>query len=121
MGEKGVRLCRCRSEDRRNQTLAATRIPRRYENCTFESYKPRPATDEAGISQRRAINDSKYIVDQYPAIDVGLLFLGPCGVGKTHLATAIVKELALRASQASSMISAICSKKFRTATTRFRS
>ena len=77
-----------------------TRIPRRYENCTFESYKPRPATDEAGISQRRAINDSKYIVDQYPAVDVGLLFLGPCGVGKTHLATAIVEELAIRASQA---------------------
>ena len=56
VGEKGVRLCRCRSEDRRNQTLAATHIPPRYENCTFESYKPRPATDEAGISQRRAIN-----------------------------------------------------------------
>jgi len=92
---KGVRLCRCRADDRRNQTLAAARIPRRYENCTFDSYKPRPATDEAGISQRRALNDSKYIVDQYPNVDVGLLFLGPCGVGKTHLAAAIVRELAL--------------------------
>jgi DNA replication protein DnaC len=94
--EKGVRLCRCRSEDRRIQLLAASRIPRRYEKCTFESYKPILATDEAGISQRRALNDSKYIVDQYPAIDVGLLFLGPCGVGKTHLSTAIIKELALK-------------------------
>jgi DNA replication protein DnaC len=94
--EKGVRLCRCRTEDRRTQLLAAARIPRRYDNCTFASYKPILATDEAGISQRRALNDSKYIVDQYPAVDVGLLFLGPCGVGKTHLSTAIIKELALK-------------------------
>jgi DNA replication protein DnaC len=92
--EKGVRLCRCRSEDRRNQMLAATRIPRRYENCAFESYHPRLATDEEGLSQRRALNDSKHIVNHYPAVDVGLLFLGPCGVGKTHLATAIIRELA---------------------------
>jgi len=95
VGEKGVRLCKCRSEDRRNQMLAATRIPPRYENCTFDSYKPSPAIDDAGLSQRKALNDSKYIVDKYPA-EVGLLFLGPCGVGKTHLATAIIRELALK-------------------------
>jgi len=95
VGVKGVRPCRCHAEGRRNQMLAAARIPRRYENCTFDSYKPRPATDEAGISQRRALNDSKYVVDQYPNVDVGLLFLGPCGVGKTHLATAIIRDLAL--------------------------
>jgi DNA replication protein DnaC len=93
--EKGVRPCRCRAEDRRLQILAAANVPRRYENCTFESYKPKPAADEAGISQRIALHDSKYIVDQYPTVEVGLLFLGPCGVGKTHLATAIVRELAL--------------------------
>ena len=28
--------------------------------------------------------------------NVGLLFLGSCGVGKTHLATAIVRELAIK-------------------------
>ena len=82
--------------DRRIQTLAAARIPKRYENCTFENFKPKPATDEAGISQRIALRDSKHLVDEYPNIDIGLLFLGPCGVGKTHLATAIIRELALQ-------------------------
>jgi len=95
VGEKGVRPCRCRAEDRRLHILAAANVPRRYENCKFESYKPKPAADEAGISQRIALHDSKYIVDQYPNVEVGLLFLGPCGVGKTHLATAIIRELAL--------------------------
>ena len=95
VGEKGVRPCRCRAEDRRLHILAAANVPRRYENCMFESYKPKPAADEAGISQRIALHDSKYIVDQYPNVEVGLLFLGPCGVGKTHLATAIIRELAL--------------------------
>ncbi|MGE0132817.1 MAG: AFG1/ZapE family ATPase [Blastocatellales bacterium] len=93
--EKGVRPCRCRAADRRDQLLAAARIPRRYESCAFESYKPKPAADEAGISQRIALHDSKHIVDQYPNVEVGLLFLGPCGVGKTHLATAIIKTLTL--------------------------
>ncbi len=32
-------------------------------------------------------------MDEYPAVDRGLLFTGPVGVGKTHLATAILHEL----------------------------
>ncbi|MGH9768383.1 MAG: AFG1/ZapE family ATPase [Blastocatellia bacterium] len=92
--EKGVRPCRCRVVDRRDQILAAARIPKRYENCTFDSFRPKHAADEAGISQRIALNDSKHIVDEYPNVDVGLLFLGSCGVGKTHLAAAIIKALA---------------------------
>jgi DNA replication protein DnaC len=32
-------------------------------------------------------------VRDYPAVDRGLLFTGPCGVGKTHLAVAILRGL----------------------------
>lgn len=92
---KGVRPCRCRAVDRRDQILSAAQIPKRYENCTFENYKPKAAADEAGISQRIALHGSKDIVDRYPNVEVGLLFLGACGVGKTHLATAIINALAL--------------------------
>jgi DNA replication protein DnaC len=35
----------------------------------------------------------KKFVKNYPVQDVGLLFLGPCGVGKTHLAVATMNEL----------------------------
>jgi DNA replication protein DnaC len=32
-------------------------------------------------------------VKEYPNVDRGLLLIGPCGVGKTHLAVAIIREL----------------------------
>ncbi len=94
---KGVRPCRCRLAQRCNHLLAAAHIPKRYENCSFDNYNPQGThTTEAWRSQYYAMRDSKHIVDEYPNIDVGLLFLGPCGTGKTHLATAIIRSLILK-------------------------
>jgi DNA replication protein DnaC len=36
---------------------------------------------------------SRKFIKEYPVQDIGLLFIGPCGVGKTHLAVAIINEL----------------------------
>jgi len=47
------------------------------------------------LSQAYALRDAKHLVDEYPNLDIGLLLIGPCGVGKTHLATAIIKALML--------------------------
>lgn len=91
---KGVRPCRCRQTDRRGQILSSARIPKRYENCSFDNYHPQGApTSPTFLSQAYALRDSKHLVDEYPNLDVGLMFLGPCGVGKTHLASAIVRAL----------------------------
>jgi DNA replication protein DnaC len=93
---KGVKPCRCRTTDRRTQLLRAARIPRRYEECSFDNYHPQGApTMPNFLSQAYALRDSKHLVDEYPNLDIGLLFIGPCGVGKTHLATAIIKVLML--------------------------
>jgi DNA replication protein DnaC len=92
VGEKGVRLCSCRSEDHRTQILAMARIPKRYEKCSFENFIVENF-DDAGMTIRYALNDSQTLVREYPNTDVGLLFLGPCGVGKTHLAVATIKAL----------------------------
>jgi len=41
----------------------------------------------------RALLAAKKFVDEYPLVDVGLLLLGRCGVGKTHLAVSVLKGL----------------------------
>jgi len=59
----------------------------RYRNCTLANF------ESHNDSHREALKISKKFIENYPAQDVGLLFIGPCGVGKTHLATAILREL----------------------------
>ncbi|HEV2798894.1 MAG TPA: ATP-binding protein [Pyrinomonadaceae bacterium] len=72
--------------------LEQSRIPRRYENCTLANYRPAPTNG----SQLRAFNLAFKFVSEFPAVDRGLLFMGPVGVGKTHLATAILRGLVER-------------------------
>jgi len=86
--EKGAIPCPCRRSDRAGKLLAAAKIPRRYQGCTFDSFKSEPNT-----TQDNALLFARTLVLDYPAVDRGLLFMGSTGVGKTHLAVAIVKGL----------------------------
>jgi DNA replication protein DnaC len=85
---KGAILCPCRRSDPKKKLFKAARIPDRYSDCSFETFKTKPETrlDVALLFARS-------LVDEYPAVDRGLLFIGPVGVGKTHLAVAIIKGL----------------------------
>jgi DNA replication protein DnaC len=84
-----VRRCRCVESVRIQHLLEKARIPKRYEHCDLDSYGPNPKYK----SQKEALIFVQRFLDQYPLIDVGLLFLGPCGVGKTHLAVALLKQV----------------------------
>jgi DNA replication protein DnaC len=86
---KGARRCRCRAEEARAKLVEAARIPRRYERCSLSNYRPAKGNG----SQLLAFNHSHRLVVEYPAVDRGLLFIGPVGVGKTHLSAAILHEL----------------------------
>jgi DNA replication protein DnaC len=87
---KGARRCVCQRSDLRRRLFDQARVPRRYEECTLSNYQP--STDNA--SQMLAFKQSHRLVHEYPAIERGLLFVGPVGVGKTHLAVAILRGLA---------------------------
>jgi len=87
--DSGVVAKRCKCfHERKNQILfEEANIPRRYQDCTFKNFEIH------NDSHRDALKIAKKFVKNYPVQDVGLLFLGPCGVGKTHLAVAIIQEL----------------------------
>ncbi len=79
--------CRCREGIEREARRRAARIPERYRNCSLTNYRPQE------LSQERAKAVARRFVADFPAVDLGLLLVGPVGVGKTHLAVAILLEL----------------------------
>ena len=96
-GVRSVVRCECKLEQHSDELLARARIPRRYEHCALENYDIRkdPASGQANRSLAYAKSKAGQLVDEYPT-DYGLLFIGPTGVGKTHLAVAAIRELMLR-------------------------
>lgn len=84
---EGAEPCDCSRSDWLAQKLKAARIPELYKGCSTESFKPR------NESQRKACYVARTFVENYPAGSGGLLFQGPAGVGKTHLATAVLRGL----------------------------
>ncbi len=86
---KGARRCRCRTEGARTKLIDSARIPRRYDQCSLQNYYPA----QGNGTQLRAFNYAFRLVREYPAVERGLLFSGPVGVGKTHLSVAILRGL----------------------------
>lgn len=82
-----ARRCSCITEKTAATAMDKTRIPARYRQCTLHNFAPR------NDSHKDALKISKKFIANYPAQKIGLLFIGPCGVGKTHLAAAILSEL----------------------------
>ena len=98
----GSHALRCSCHPMRSAGLGLRRagLPRRYETCSLESPQiDRP--QQQGVfepinpSQERALKIARRFVADFPIVEAGLLFIGPCGVGKTHLAAGIVRELVL--------------------------
>jgi len=86
-GRSVAKRCKCFLDRQVDILLEQANIPRRYTHCTFDNFEIH------NDSHRHALKISKQFVKNYPVQDVGLLFIGPCGVGKTHLAIATLQEL----------------------------
>lgn len=86
---KGARRCRCRTQGQQAKRFEAARIPPRYERCSLANYQPTAGNG----TQLQAFNYAFKLVDEYPAVDRGLLLMGPVGTGKTHLSAAILRGL----------------------------
>jgi len=86
-------------EARASLVMDRARIPKRYEHCDFESYVTDLTDGKTWMPQhahslKQAKLFTQAFVREYPgSSEKGLLFMGPSGVGKTHLAVAALKEL----------------------------
>lgn len=87
-----VAPCSCRRDQRAERLLEQANIPARYRHCALEDFDPRPY-DAAPEGLYLALAAAKGFVEKYPGDQGGLLLLGPCGVGKTHLAVGIIRKL----------------------------
>jgi DNA replication protein DnaC len=79
--------CDCWRETLGQRRLAAARIPKRYQHCTIANFA---AYNE---SLERAAAQARRVVDAFPVVSHGLFLEGQPGVGKTHLAVAILKQV----------------------------
>ncbi|MEW6320011.1 MAG: ATP-binding protein [Acidobacteriota bacterium] len=86
-GVESVVRCDCWRAALAERLVAEARIPPRFTRADLDTYLP--DTD----SQRDALARARNFVAAFPAVDKGLLFYGPSGVGKTHLAVGVLKAL----------------------------
>ena len=90
-GADGVSRCDCIKNARAPRLLETAKIPQRYAHCELENFDILPSPDR---SIEKAKIAAEKFVEEYPMSQpFGLLFMGPQGVGKTHLAVGIVKQL----------------------------
>ncbi len=94
--------CDCTGKDRAARVLGRARIPNRYEHCDFDNFdKDLYDTGPDSPAWNRSLEQAKLVTEafarDYPAgNDTGLLIMGPCGAGKTHLAVAALRQIVLR-------------------------
>lgn len=86
-----VRRCECYAAHDARRRLEEARIPRRYRGVKIDNFHLYKGID--GSLQEAKLIADKFAAGFPPAKPVGLLFEGSPGVGKTHLAVAILQRL----------------------------
>jgi DNA replication protein DnaC len=94
-----ARPCACQSRGRVPRLLSLAGVPPRYQGCTLANFRPqqKDAADQllaARAAAQRYVEG--FLQPDGGFCETGLLFVGPPGVGKTHLAVAVLLEVIQR-------------------------
>jgi DNA replication protein DnaC len=85
-GVRRVVRCDCWRDSVGRQRLGEANIPKRYQHCTLGNFTT------YNESLERAVALAKRVADAFPNVPRGLFLEGQPGVGKTHLAVAVLKQ-----------------------------
>ena len=86
-GVSRVSRCDCVRQSAGERLLSNARIPKRYEHCSFENFT---AYNE---QLQKALRYASQLAERFPVVEKGMFLGGPPGVGKTHLAVALLSQV----------------------------
>lgn len=99
-GNGTARPCGCRERDVVPRLIAAAGIPPRYQHCKLSNFQTSSGSAEERAQLMAARTSAERYVEDFLQEEgfrqSGLLFLGPPGVGKTHLAVGVLRALVER-------------------------
>jgi DNA replication protein DnaC len=82
-----VTRCDCWRASQLKRVMAAAGVPARYRHCTLDNLLL-----YANEGLMNAVKTAKRFAEQFPVVEKGLFFIGPPGIGKTHLSVALIRH-----------------------------
>jgi DNA replication protein DnaC len=90
-GVSRVARCECVRDQAAERRMSEARIPPRYQRCTLDNF-----VTYQNEELMRAVETARRFTQAFPVVQKGLMLIGPPGIGKTHIAVSVLREVIRR-------------------------